>query len=113
MLRLSMTASVSVEEIGMEPRDRVHIAGACTDGIVNALPAIAAASPAVHTAFALGLTAAGSNAKEVQPRPAATPFFSLIERGATAPSSGPTRTPSHHGRPPTVSSCARYSFVLT
>jgi hypothetical protein len=67
-----MTASVSLAEIGVAPVDRVHISGAneltavvspgsravpSTVGrIVNALPAIAAASPGVHSAFDLGLT---------------------------------------------------------
>ena len=73
-LRLTMTASVALDEIGVEPVDRVHISGSndltavispgtravpSTVGrIVNAIPAIALASPGVHTAADLGLTPA-------------------------------------------------------
>jgi hypothetical protein len=71
-LRLSMTATVALDEIGADPVDKVHIAGsteltalispgtsavAGTVGrIANAIPAVAAAPPGVHTALALGIT---------------------------------------------------------
>ena len=71
-LRLTMTASVALDEIGVEPIDRVQIDGptplraAISPGvgavpgtvgrIVNALPAVAAAGPGVQTALALGIT---------------------------------------------------------
>jgi hypothetical protein len=72
----SMTAGASLEEIGMDV-DRVHVAGAyeltaispgsrvapSTVGrLVNALPAVAAAPPGVHTAFAPRLPPARSRA---------------------------------------------------
>jgi 4-hydroxy-tetrahydrodipicolinate reductase len=72
-LRLSMVASVALDEIGTDPVDRVEIKGSTplratispgvgavpgTAGrIVNAIPAVAAARPGVHTAFDLGITA--------------------------------------------------------
>jgi 4-hydroxy-tetrahydrodipicolinate reductase len=71
-LRLTMTASVALDEIGVEPVDRVHISGSndltavispgsravpSTVGrILNAIPAVAVAPPGVHTAADLGLT---------------------------------------------------------
>lgn len=74
-LRLTMTASVSLDEAGVAPLDRFEISGttnlsavispgigavAGTVGrIVNAIPAIAAAAPGVHTALELGITPPG------------------------------------------------------
>lgn len=73
-LRLSMTASVALDELGAEPVDRVFIDGptplhaAISPGvgavpgtvgrIVNALPRVAAIAPGVHTALDLGITPA-------------------------------------------------------
>ena len=73
-IRLTMTASVALDEIGADPVDRVDIAGSAplhaaispgvgavpgTIGrIINAIPAVAAAAPGVHSAFALGITPA-------------------------------------------------------
>ncbi len=72
-LRLSMVASVTLDEIGTDPVDRVEIKGSTplratispgvgavpgTAGrIVNAIPAVAAAGPGVHSALDLGITA--------------------------------------------------------
>lgn len=71
-LRLTMTASVSLEEAGIAPVDRFEITGTATlsatispgvsavagtvGRIVNAIPAVAAAAPGVHSALALGIT---------------------------------------------------------
>lgn len=71
-LRLTMTASVSLEEAGVVPVDRFEITGATSltatispgvsavagtiGRIVNAIPAVAAAAPGVHSALALGIT---------------------------------------------------------
>jgi len=71
-LRLTMTASVSLEEAGIAPVDRFEITGSAnlsavispgvsavagTVGrIVNAIPAVAAAAPGVHSALSLGIT---------------------------------------------------------
>jgi 2,4-diaminopentanoate dehydrogenase len=71
-LRLTMTASVALDEIPADPVDRVHIAGsteltavispgtsavAGTAGrVANAIPAVAAARPGVLTALDLGIT---------------------------------------------------------
>jgi len=74
-LRLTMTASVSLDEAGTAPLDKFEIFGtnnlsavispgvgavAGTVGrIVNAIPAIAAAAPGVHSALELGITPPG------------------------------------------------------
>jgi hypothetical protein len=71
-LRLSMVASVALDEIATDPVDRVQINGSTplratispgvgavpgTAGrIVNAIPAVAAAGPGVHNALDLGIT---------------------------------------------------------
>ena len=73
-LRLTMTASVALDEIGVEPVDRVHLSGSndltaiispgsravpSTVGrIINAIPKVAVAAPGVHSAADLGLTPA-------------------------------------------------------
>jgi 2,4-diaminopentanoate dehydrogenase len=73
-LRLTMTASVALDEIGVQPVDRVHISGSndltavispgsravpSTVGrIVNAIPKVAVAAPGIHSAADLGLTPA-------------------------------------------------------
>jgi len=73
-LRLTMTASVALDEISVEPVDRVHLSGSndltatispgsravpSTVGrIVNAIPKVAIAAPGVHSAADLGLTPA-------------------------------------------------------
>lgn len=71
-LRLTMNASVSLDEANVAPVDRFEITGATTltatispgvsavagtvGRIVNAIPAVAAAAPGVHSALALGIT---------------------------------------------------------
>ena len=73
-LRLSMTASVALDELDAEPVDRVSINGptplhatispgvgavpGTVGRIVNALPRVAAIAPGVHTALDLGITPA-------------------------------------------------------
>jgi len=73
-LRLTMTASVALDEIGVEPVDRVHLSGSndltaiispgsravpSTVGrIINAIPKVAVAAPGVHSEADLGLTPA-------------------------------------------------------
>lgn len=71
-LRLTMTASVSLDEAGVAPVDRFEITGATnlsatispgvsavagTVGrIVNAIPSVAGLAPGVHSALSLGIT---------------------------------------------------------
>jgi 4-hydroxy-tetrahydrodipicolinate reductase len=71
-LRLTMTASVALDEAGVDPVDRVHIDGTyplrasispgvgavpgTVGRIVNAIPRVATIGPGVHTALGLGIT---------------------------------------------------------
>lgn len=71
-LRLTMTASVSLDEAKVAPVDRFQITGATSltatispgvsavagtiGRIVNAIPAVARAAPGVHSALSLGIT---------------------------------------------------------
>ncbi len=87
-IRLTMTASVALDEIGAAPVDTVRIGGseplraAISPGvgavpgtigrIINAIPAVAAAAPGVHSAFAIGITPPRS-ATGVLPDPMAPP----------------------------------------
>jgi hypothetical protein len=75
-LRVEMTVTVALDELGAEQIDRVHISGGyeltalilpgaksvtgTLGRIVNALPAVSLAPPGVHSAIALGITPARS-----------------------------------------------------